>query len=102
MIKFKIIVPMYNVEDWAETTIKSVLEQTYTNYSCVIIDDMSTDDSVDVVKNLIRDNNKFSLIINQEKKYALQNIIEAIEYNGRHDEDVIIILDGDDFPTITF
>lgn len=67
MINFKIIVPMYNVEDWVETTIKSVLEQTYKNYSCVIIDDMSTDESVSVVKNLIKDDNRFNLIINNEK-----------------------------------
>jgi glycosyltransferase involved in cell wall biosynthesis len=56
MINFKIIVPMYNVEDWIESTIKSVKEQIYTNYQCIIIDDMSTDSSVDIVKNLIKDN----------------------------------------------
>lgn len=97
MINFKIIVPMYNVEDWVETTIKSVLEQTYKNYSCVIIDDMSTDESVSVVKNLIKDDNRFNLIINNEKKYALQNIVEGIDYNGCDDEDIIITLDGDDW-----
>ena len=99
MINFKIIVPMYNVEDWIESTIKSVKEQIYTNYQCIIIDDMSTDSSIDIVKNFLKDNDKFILIENKTKKFALQNIVEGIEIVCSDKEDVIITLDGDDWFT---
>jgi glycosyltransferase involved in cell wall biosynthesis len=97
MIKFKIIVPMYNVEDWIEATIKSVKEQTYSNYECIIVDDMSTDSSVDIVKNLIKNDSKFTLIENKTKKFALQNIVEGINAICSDKEDVILTLDGDDW-----
>lgn len=97
MNNFKIIIPMYNVEDWVETTIKSVMQQTYQNYNCVIIDDLSTDKSVDIVKNLIKNDDRFTLIINKDKKYALQNIVEGIKICKCSEEDIILTLDGDDW-----
>lgn len=96
-IHFKIIIPMYNVEDWIETTIKSVKQQTYNNFQCVIVDDISTDSTVEIVQKLIQDDNRFILILNKEKKFALQNIIEATEISKPNLEDVIINLDGDDW-----
>jgi hypothetical protein len=37
------------------------------------------------------------LVKNTDKKYALQNIAEAIASSGAQDDDVIILLDGDDW-----
>jgi len=50
---FKIIIPMYNVEKWVQTTIKSVLAQTHSDYEVIIVDDISTDNSCQKVKELI-------------------------------------------------
>jgi glycosyltransferase involved in cell wall biosynthesis len=47
-----VIIPMYNREKTIETAVKSVLEQTYGKLEVVIVDDCSTDNSVDVVKNI--------------------------------------------------
>jgi len=94
---FKIIVPMYNVENCVETNIKSVVSQDYSNFQCVIIDDMSTDNSFDLVNEMIKDDKRFLLIKNKEKKYGLRNIYEAINESNPNDEDVIITLDGDDW-----
>ena len=94
---FKIIVPMFNVENWVESAIKSVLQQTYKNFECIIIDDISTDNSVEVVKKIINSDNRFTLITNKEKKFALRNIVETIDFSSPSDEDVIILLDGDDW-----
>lgn len=96
-IHFKIIIPMYNVEDWIETTIKSVLSQTYKNFECIIVDDISTDETVEIVKKLISGDNRFKFIINTEKKFALRNIVEATEGCNPQPEDVIVNLDGDDW-----
>tara|TARA_E500000305_G_C4024167_1_gene240741 strand:+ start:1252 stop:2001 length:750 start_codon:yes stop_codon:yes gene_type:complete len=96
-LHFKIIVPMYNVEEWVETTIKSVKEQTYKDYQCILVDDISTDDTVKVVRKLIKGDKRFKLIVNKEKKYACQNIYEATLKAKPSDEDVIVNLDGDDW-----
>jgi len=45
-IKISIIVPVYNVSEYIERCIKSVIAQTYTNIECVIVDDCTPDDSI--------------------------------------------------------
>ena len=97
MIRLKIIVPMYNVEKWVGNCIQSIKNQVYTDFECVIIDDISTDMTVAIVEDIIKGDPRFTLIVNQEKKYALQNIYEGIEFLDPADEDVIVTIDGDDW-----
>lgn len=45
-----IVTPMYNAEPFLANTIKSVLNQTYTNYEWIVVDDKSTDNSLEMIK----------------------------------------------------
>ena len=47
--KVSIIVPMYNAEKFIGKTIESVLSQTYENWEMLIMNDVSTDNSLAVV-----------------------------------------------------
>ena len=47
---FKIIVPFYNVEDWIKICIRSIKAQSYTNFQCILIDDLSDDNTEEIVK----------------------------------------------------
>lgn len=57
-----IITPTYNSEKFIEDTIKSVLEQNYTNWEMIIVDDCSKDKTVEFVENLVKGNKNFKLI----------------------------------------
>jgi glycosyltransferase involved in cell wall biosynthesis len=94
---FKIIVPSYNNEKWIKSCIRSVKKQNYQNYECIIIDDCSTDNSVQIIKQEIKDDNKFTFIQNKNRKLALENIYESISSSQPNDEDIVVTLDGDDF-----
>tara|TARA_R100000353_G_scaffold166698_1_gene128355 strand:+ start:2900 stop:4531 length:1632 start_codon:yes stop_codon:yes gene_type:complete len=94
---FKIIVPSYNCEDWIAKTVDSIVKQRYENYECVIVDDISTDRTYELSKQLTKDLDKFTVVKNKEKKYALRNINDTIEELSPDDEDVIVLLDGDDW-----
>ena len=89
---FKIIIPLYNVEKWIKVCLLSVKRQDYKNFECIIVDDISTDSSVKIIKQIIEGDDRFRLVINKEKKYALKNIYEAILLSKPKDEDVIVTL----------
>lgn len=61
-----IIIPNYNSENYISETLQSILEQTYTNWEAIIIDDCSTDNSVFLINKFINLDNRFRLIILNE------------------------------------
>ena len=50
-----IIMPSYNTSEYVEESIKSVLNQTYTNWELIIVDDCSTDNSEEIIKQFTHD-----------------------------------------------
>ena len=51
-MKFSIVIPTYNRADFIDKTIKSLLKQSYSNFEIIVIDDGSTDNTEEVVKNI--------------------------------------------------
>lgn len=53
--KIGIIIPNYNYEHTIEKCLTSIFKQTYTNYEIIFVDDCSTDNSVEIAKQLYSD-----------------------------------------------
>ena len=47
-----VIIPLYNKEESIAATIESVLTQDFSDYEIIVVDDGSTDSSVDVVRSI--------------------------------------------------
>lgn len=63
-----VVIPLYNKEKSIVSTIDSVLSQTYKDWECVIVNDGSTDNSLEVVKNFVDECKIYDLrfkIVNQ-------------------------------------
>lgn len=54
-----IIIPSFNRADLIVETLNSVLEQTYTNWECIIVDDGSTDNTAEIIANYIKKDTRF-------------------------------------------
>lgn len=54
-----IIMPSYNTAQYIEKTIESVMEQTYTNWELIIVDDCSSDNTEKIVKGIKDERIKF-------------------------------------------
>ncbi len=57
-----IITPLYNSEKYIPQTIESVLSQTYQNWEMIIIDDCSNDNSVDIIEEYCKKDNRIKLL----------------------------------------
>lgn len=57
-----IITPIYNCEQFLQETIKSVLEQTYTKWELILIDDCSTDNSLSIAEEAAKKDNRIRVI----------------------------------------
>ncbi len=91
MAKVSVIVPVYNVEKYLEECIESLINQTLTDIEIICINDGSTDNSLKILEELQKKDNRIK-IINQKNSgvsSARNNGIENAtgEYIGFVDSD---------------
>lgn len=88
-----IIVPNYNSEKYIKETLDSVLAQTYQDWEMLVIDDCSSDGSVDIIRAYAEKDSRIQLIL-REKNTGVANVRNAgLELaKGKY----IALLDSDD------
>ena len=92
--KISIIVPMYNAEKFIGKTIESVLAQTYQNWEMLIMNDVSTDNSLAIVSVYAKKDERIK-IVNTEKNVGVvkgRNFLIDLA-SGKY----IAFLDADDY-----
>jgi glycosyltransferase involved in cell wall biosynthesis len=94
---FTVIIPLYNKEKYIENAIKSVLNQTFTDFNLLIINDFSTDKSVEIASKYISDTVE---IIHHEKNAGLAAARNTGIKNSN--SNYITYLDADDLWKPTF
>ena len=57
-----VIFPFYNAEQFLEVSIKSILNQTYKNFELILINDGSTDRSLEICKNFKKKDNRIVIL----------------------------------------
>jgi len=88
-----IITPSYNSEKYISETIASVLAQTYKNWEMIIVDDVSTDDSLQIIEQYVQKDSRIKLIRSKGNVGPSGARNRAIkEANGNY----IAFLDSDD------
>lgn len=87
---FSVIIPLYNKEAFIENTMKSVLNQTFTDFEVIVVNDGSTDKSLEKV-NGIKDSRV--VISNQENSGASATRNKGLTLAS---SDYIAFLDADD------
>ncbi|WP_418374478.1 glycosyltransferase family 2 protein [Agathobacter sp.] len=88
-----IIMAAYNAEKTIGKAIKSVLNQTYTNFELLVVDDASKDKTVKIVKKFCEQDKRVKLFLNDENKGISYTRKMALDNaNGMW----IAILDSDD------
>lgn len=93
MNRFIFIIPFYNVRNFIKDCYESLLSQNNKNWIAIFCDDNSTDGTIDIIPK----DERFIIKRNNNRVTALPNIHYGIMESNLNDEDIICILDGDDF-----
>jgi len=91
MSKISIIIPVYNVERYIKRCLDSIIEQTYTDLEVILVDDGSSDHSVEICKEYEKKDSRISVVSkNNEGAGIARNVgisLSTGEYLGFVDAD---------------
>ncbi len=88
-----IIIPVYNTAKYLDQCLESVLEQSYTDWECIVVDDGSTDNSGAICDNWGERDNRF-VIIHQKNQGVSAARNHGLE---RSKGEYICFIDSDDW-----
>jgi glycosyltransferase involved in cell wall biosynthesis len=89
--RFSVVIPLFNKEKDIFYTLTSVFKQTFKDYEIIIIDDGSTDSSVDLIRELAHKNIRLFSKKNEGVSIARNFGVEKANFK------YIVFLDADDF-----
>lgn len=95
---FVVIIPSYNNIKWYKSNLDSVLEQNYTNYRIIYVDDCSKDGTAEAVEEYLKQKvqkTPIEFIKNRERVGAMANLYGAI--HSCKDNEIAVLVDGDDW-----
>lgn len=88
-----VIIPVYNVQEYLDKCISSVINQTYKNIEIIIIDDGSTDNSLSICKKYSAADKRIKLISKKNSGISATRNLGLKETNGEY----IFWVDSDDY-----
>ena len=95
-IKVSVIVPVYNLSQYISSTLDSIINQDFNSYELIVIDDGSTDDSLDIINEMLSESLIEYKVIHQENSGVSSARNCGIkEARG----DYLVFVDGDDYIT---
>ena len=94
-MKLSIIIPAYNVQNNIHNTLFSLLNQSNKNFEIILVNDGSTDNTLEVVERILSKNNLINYkIVNKENGgVSSARNVGILEAQGEY----LYFLDGDDY-----
>lgn len=95
--KIGIIIPNYNYSEWIDKCLGSLVNQTYKNFEIIFIDDMSTDNSIEIAKSY-KDKLDIKIVKLKQRRYNGGARNEGYLYLSE-DIEYVWHIDSDDYVT---
>jgi len=96
--KLIVLTTVYNCQDYIKRCILTIKNQEYKNFKCYLLNDVSTDNSIEMAQQAFGDDDRFVIINNTKKRYQAGNYDLIIRDKDLvSDEDIVVEVDGDDW-----
>lgn len=60
--EISVVIAVFNGSQYISETLESIVLQSFSNWECIIVDDGSTDDTLEIIQNFIDNDNRFKII----------------------------------------
>lgn len=90
--RVSVIMPAYNLEDYIQESIASVLQQTYRDFELIVVDDGSTDRTADIVRACAANDARIRLVTEENGGVSVARNTGIAQARGAY----VTFLDGDD------
>ena len=91
MPKVTVLMPTYNMEEYVHEAVESILRQDYRDFELLVMDDGSTDRTVEVVKGF--DDSRIRLMVNDRNLGLAENLNRGLDHIAT---EYVARMDGDD------
>lgn len=91
--RFSVIVPLYNKAPYVRKALESILTQSYKDFECIVVDDGSTDGSLDVVQSLKIEDRRLKILTQSNSGVAVARNNGVAASKGEY----VCFLDADDW-----
>lgn len=88
-----VVIPCYNYGKYVAEAIESVKSQTLPDWECIIVDDGSTDDSLECIKKAVQGDSRFKVLAQLNARVAAARNRGAAAASGQY----LCFLDADDY-----
>lgn len=92
-LKLSILVPIYNVAEYLQLCLESIKNQSFKDFECILINDGSIDNSLEIAKKFIKNDKRFRIINKKNSGYGASLNLGIKEAKGEY----IGIVEPDDF-----
>ncbi|BBW70311.1 glycosyltransferase family 2 protein [Escherichia coli] len=95
--KVSVLIPAYNVAEWIEESLLSILGQSYENIEVIVVDDCSTDGTYEIIRRVAENEPRMKVLRNERN----MKIVDTLNYGLTHcTGDFVLRHDGDDVSEI--
>ena len=92
-IPISVIIPVYNVADWLDACMESVVNQTFTEFEVILVDDGSDDGSQDKCRQWAKNDSRVSVITKENEGPSKARNRGLSEAKGKY----VVFIDADDW-----
>lgn len=92
--RFSIIIPVYKVEKYIKQCVESIINQTFTDFEAIFVDDCGNDSSVEIIEKYLKQNKRLTMLKHNKNRGLSAARNTALEYaTGEY----LVCLDSDDW-----
>jgi len=92
-MKFSIVIPVYNVEQYVSECLDSVINQTYQNLEIIVVNDGSTDHSLDIINEYAKKDFRIVVVNQKNQGLSVARNVGIEKSTG----DYLMFIDSDDY-----